>query len=165
MLAAIERTVKPLQRVHVVGFSTVPRAIAVYTGSCAWFLLLIVSQVVALATDNLAHDEIAYGALIGSTTLAFVLQTADVLSFHQRFWPLAALNWAAQLGGIGLAAALVGRALTEQEAPRVLACIGMLYAQCLFTASQFAVTLAYLHRASDQASALPAVPCIRRRRV
>ena len=86
------------------------------------------------------------------------LQTIDVLTFNQSFWPLVSLNWTTQLASIGLAGAALGRALTEDDALRVYCCIGLLYAQCLFTASQFSVTLSTLWRhASTESSVFPTI--------
>ena len=149
----IDDAYRDLRRVGVFGFGSRPAALLTYAGSTAWFLVLVGAQGVALATDNLAHDEVLYGATIASTTLSFVLQTVDVLTYRQAFWPLTSMNWCTQLGGIGLAAAGVGRALEHPEQGRVVVCVLLLYAQCLFTASQFAVTLDYLHRAATDAYA------------
>ena len=148
---------QPHARVGMIGFTSITQAVLVYAGSFLWYLVLVGSQGVALATDNLPYDEWLYGTLIASNTLTFVLQTVDALTARQTMWPLIALIWTTQFGSIGLASAAVGRALTADAASRVVVCILMLYAQCLFTASQMSVTVAYLMRRAvgDDASHPP----------
>ena len=154
MTSRIERAFEVQKRHGVVGFATTAQAVLVYLGSFTWFSLLIACNAVVLATDNLSHDEVLYGFLIGSNAFTFLVQTVDVLTYNQGWWPLVSLNWTSQLASIGLASAALGRALQESQISRVYMCVGLLYAQCLFTASQFAVTLSTLWR---HASTRPAV--------
>lgn len=144
------------QHFRVPGFATLMQAILIYIGSFTWFAVLVTSNALMLARDgDLQHGRLLYGFLLGSNVLTFTVQTVDVLTYNQTLWHLVALNWTSQLGGIGLAAAALGRALTTPDTERVLLCVGLLYAQCLFTASQFAVTLSTLWRAVEAFVARP----------
>ena len=89
--------------------------------------------------------------------VALLFQTLDVLLTRFRWWPLTSILWTAQLGALGVASSLVQ---TDEWMPLL-----RLLGQCLFTASQFAVTLELLHRGAFAPVTLPtrAVACGRPR--
>lgn len=151
-MEAVRRAIQPLAAAEVVGFDTPARALFVYFGSFLWVAAIVSVNALAIGMDDVSHRAVIHGSLIAGNVAVFLVQTADVLTFNQTFWPLLSLNWCLQLADIGLAAAVVARALTLPSTMRVLAGIGLLLAQCLFTASQFSVTLSYLWRHSLQTS-------------
>lgn len=148
MRSMVQDIITPLANAGVVGFETPCRALVVYFGSFLWYAAIVGANVVAIATDDVRHTNLVHGSLIVLNTSVFVLQTTDVLTSNHTFWPLLSLNWCLQLTNVGLAAAVVGRSLTLDSTTRVVALTGLLLAQCLFTASQFSVTLSYLWRRS-----------------
>ena len=123
----------------------------IFVGKCwiLWFSVLLCIYSVSFATNDLKHDRILFGTLLASNVITFVAQTVEV--FTPTLWPVTSLNWTSQLLSIGLASASVGRALTQYEEMGVIGCIAILSAQSLFTASQFAVTIAYLRQKAMEA--------------
>ena len=137
---------------HVTGFRAASHAYAIYVGSFLWAAALVAVDVALLASRDWPRLDSLLGTLIGVNVLGFVLQTIDVLGLHMRFWPLLALYWTCQLSAIALSTAALGYALAmdvpeDQIAPRHALIFTRVVAQCLWTASQFSVTLEYLHRA------------------
>lgn len=141
---------QPLKDAAVVGFSSLASALVIYTGSFLWMLLLLGADAWSLSTGDFGHRTIL-SVLLGLNAFAFVLQTWDVLFLHFHLWMVTALNWMAQLSAIGLASSLLGRAEGNME---VSYGVLRVVAQCLFTGSQFGVTLEYLWRRS---AAMPVI--------
>ena len=134
---------KALKDAGVVGFHTYPDI--PYVGSTLWILLLVSFEVAAFASDDWNEARPLIGAAIGCNIVAYKFQTIDYIYFHFEFWPVTALNWVAQLSAIGIASAAVAFAFKDRDRMLWVALLH-LFAQTLFTASQFAVTLEFFKR-------------------
>ena len=145
-MALLAHAARPLLDAHVTGFVSVSAAIGIYMGSLLWFLALVGLDVYSLV-DTASNDTL-YSMLIAGNSVMFILQTANVLYGHFRFWPLVSLYYTLQLWALGLRAVVLS---TKLGAPWPHAL--MLLAQALFTASQLSVTLEYLYRRSEACSA------------
>jgi hypothetical protein len=140
-----------LQEARVTFFESTPMAYLVYAGSCTWVAVLVAFDATLLVSGDWPRLDSLLPTLIGVNALALGVQTIDVLFFHMQLWPLVALLWTCQLYALLLAASALGYALARDtpsdEVPTRHAILFLRgAAQCVFTASQFAVTLEYLHR-------------------
>lgn len=145
-MTLLAHAARPLLNAHVTGFVSVNAAIGIYTGSLLWFLALVGLDVYSLVGTS--SNDTLYSMLIAGNSVMFILQTANVLYGHFRFWPLVSLYYTLQLWALGLRAVVLS---TKLGAPWPHAL--MLLAQGLFTASQLSVTLEYLYRRSEACSA------------
>lgn len=140
---------KHLQDSGVFGFSRKQYAYMIYFGSFTWFAILVAADVIALNTDiwDMNNVSLIFYSLIILNSINFILQTVNVIAFQFKFWPLTSLEWTCQLTLVGIASSLIH----PSSSPEVV-WYGMIrtLAQSLFTASQFAVTLEYLHRKSSR---------------
>lgn len=140
---------KHLQESGVFGFSRRQYAYLIYLGSFTWFAILVASDVIALNTDfwivqsYIDNVSMVFYSLIVLNSINFILQTTNVVAFQFKFWPLTSLEWTCQLALVGIASSLIN--ISSSPETMWYALIRTL-AQSLFTASQFAVTLEYLHR-------------------
>lgn len=130
----------PLVEASVTGFTSTMAAVVIYLGSTLWFILLLAFDARELAMDASSDIHIM---TMSANVILFLLQTINVLRFMFRFWPVVALYYTAQFWVLGLRAALVAL-----HPGRLVLYSLTLLAQCLFTSSQMAVTLEYLHRRS-----------------
>ena len=140
---------KHLQESGVFGFSRSHYAYLIYFGSFTWFAILVASDVIALNTDiwDINNVSLIFYSLIILNSINFILQTVNVIAFQFKFWPLTSLEWTCQLALVGIASSLINISYSPET---VWYALIRTLAQSLFTASQFAVTLEYLHRKSSR---------------
>ena len=160
--AIVSKASKPLRDAGVTGFSTSGMSALIYFGSFLWFSVLIAADVYALTVWDVMGDvlEPTIVATISLNGIMFLLQTLNLVYYQFKLWAIVSLYWTCQLTVIGITSAWVGYALVYPEVhflsegdedsvrqSRVAVLVLRLFAQCLFTSSQFSVTLEYLHRA------------------
>lgn len=143
---------KHLRETKVTGFSTVSMSALIYLGSFLWFAAMTGVDAVVLAMVKDAIIMSGLATLIILNVSMFTLQTINVLCCIFEFWPLTSLYWTCQLTAIGLISGSVGYAFSnEDDKYRImLLSTARLFAQCLFTSSQFAVTLEYIYRSTTK---------------
>lgn len=146
------KAVDALVSTKVTGFTSPMAAKVIYLGSFLWFLLMVAVDTTLLASRDWPRLDSLLGTLIGVNTLGYVLQSVDAVYFHMRAWPIVAGVWVCQLYSIVMVAAALGYALSmdvphDELVMRHVVIFLRAAAQCVYTASQFSVTLEYLHRA------------------
>lgn len=159
MSSLIDKAAKPLRDAKVSGFATTTSSGLVYFGSFAWFLVLIGSDLLGLVSwdPSFPHNTVVptVWTVISLNTVMFGLQAINLIYVQFKWWPLVALFWTCQLVAIGIASSWVARLMILPEYDPSNAgdvetnlALGLfrLFGQCLFTASQFSVTLEHLHR-------------------
>ena len=160
MESLIANASKHLRDTKTTGFSTSTLSVLIYTGSFSWFVFLVAADAYALAAWDVRGDVLVptLATSITLNSLMFLLQTVNTLQYQFKFWAVVSLYWTCQLTCIGIASAWVGYAIVYPEVPdtvdenriaRVWTVLARLLAQCLFTSSQLAVMLEYLHRAVE----------------
>lgn len=152
MTSIITKASKHLKDAKVTGFSTPGMSLLVYAGSFSWFLVLVGFDAFLFAVGS---EDVLRVAIVTSMTLnglMFVVQTVNVLYYNFKLWLLTSLYWTCQLTCIGICGAGVGYTLVPADdgLARLPILLARLLAQCLFTSSQFAVMLEYLHRAIEK---------------
>ena len=155
-----------LQNAHVTGFSSSYTTSIIYGGSLSWLLFLLACELFALLGDVWNNNtDILFISSIAFNITTFVVQTVDFVFLHFSFWPVTAVNWCSHLAAIGTATALVSSSLdvlvigpSEFDLKRNMSVVHLV-SQCLFTASQFAVTLEYFERRLRQLSH-PVLPTV-----
>lgn len=153
MTTLVSKASKHLRESKVTGFSTTGMSALIYLGSFLWFAGMMGVDAVSLVIQE--DDIVIAGitAVMILNVLMFALQTVNILYYVFKFWPITSLYWTCQLTAIGILSGSVGYTLSKEDGDRVMlfsTTLGRLFAQCLFTSSQFAVTLEYLYRSSAQ---------------
>lgn len=138
------RSAQALQKASVTGFRDHPHA--PYVGSTLWILFLVSFESASFASNDWSSARTLAATAIACNVAAYAFQSIDYVHYHFEFWPVTALNWTAQLSAIGVASAAVGHSFVDRDRMLWLALLH-LFAQTLFTASQFAVTLEFFKRA------------------
>lgn len=131
----------------VTGFTSTGMGVAIYVGSTAWFLFLVGLDIGYIYTGE--RTEL-YGMILTGNVLMFTLQTFNVLNLLFKFWGIVSLYYTLQIWTIALRAVILATDM-DNVWPQSL----ILLAQCLFTGSQFSVTLEYLYRVAYQVQARP----------
>lgn len=151
-----------LKRAGVTAFATYP--LLPFVGSFMFSLFLMGFKVALLVMSAWQHygiDIIVSIALALNVSTA-VWQTVDAIYFDFKVWFVTALVWVSQLFAITLSASLVPLSITvaddDARAERLALALTLTASECLYTASQFSVTLEYLHRAALQRQAESAPP-------
>lgn len=149
----MEAATKYILDAKVTLFDGPAAALWIYAGSTLWFLALLAYDVVHVAIHDPNH--LLHSLLLASNVLMFLLQSWNALRLLFTLWPVVSLYYAFQLWAIALRAALVARAA---DVGGLWAASLVLFAQCLFTSSQLAVTLEHLYRVAYRVQDRPAPP-------
>jgi hypothetical protein len=154
MTSIVSKASKHLRDTKVSGFSTPGMSALIYFGSFLWFAAMTGVDVVSLIMQEDDIVMAGFATLIVINVSMFVLQTVNILCYVFKFWPVTSLYWTCQLTAIGLLSGSVGYAFSSDENEDRITVLSVtlarLFAQCLFTSSQFAVTLEYLYRSSEK---------------
>jgi len=121
----------------------------IYFGSFLWICVLIGFKVTILmdTTWSNAHGTQSIASFaIGLNAWTFFWQTIDVVYFDFSNWIIIALHWVSQLSSIAFASVLLSSAGLVGNEKRLAVGILLVLGEALFLASQFSVTLEYLHK-------------------
>lgn len=157
-----------LQNAKVTGFKSNLHTSMIYGGSVLWIVFLLsVESVFLVSTMWSEHLDTILIASIVLNSIVLLAQTVDYMYYHFLYWPVTAVNWAAQLAALGTASAFLSVSAIildgDTDLRRIIG-VSHLVAQALFTASQFSVTLEYFERRLGQLTPPPVVPTVPKRR-
>lgn len=147
------KSVERLRKANVTGFQKI--GILPFIGSFLWACLLVGIKIFILFSDMWNFqgiDYIIYVAL-GLNISTFIWQSIDALYTDFKLWFVTALNWMSQLSSIAISGSLIPLSLSVSENnkdTRLFISILLLIGECLYTASQFSVTLEYIHRSLEK---------------
>ena len=155
MSSAVDR----LQNMKITGYALLPPNI-IYFGSFLWMMILIGLKLTLLNLDSsksIANITPILWTCIGLNIWTFVWQTIDVLYFDFSNWIIIAMHWVSQLSTISIAGTILSLCAAVSDSLLLVLGLLLVVSEALFTASQFSVTLEYLHKAS----ANPTLPIIK----
>ena len=147
------KSVERLKNAHVTGFQKI--GVLPFLGSFAWACFLVGIKLFILFSDmwdSYGINTIIYVAL-GLNLSTFIWQSIDALLTDFKLWFVTSLNWMSQLASISIVGSLVPLSILISENNRdmrLMISIALTIAECLYTSSQFSVTLEYIHRSLEK---------------
>lgn len=161
------KSIDRMKKLEITGYKLANPSL-IYFGSFLWMSVLIGLKCIILFSD--IWDDVNNISPIVWTALAlniwtFFWQTIDVVYFDFSNWAIISLHWVSQLSNIALSATILSlsAAVSDKNNTRLLLALVLVVGESLFTASQFSVTLEYLHKASQKDSAIQVMPQSRNR--
>lgn len=161
-----------LQTANVTGFNVIS-PVLIYIASLVWLGALAGVKGAMMVMNEwkmIAHLEPLLWTLIGLNAWTAIFQFIDVRMFDFKNWFIISMHWVSQLASISLTAGLVPLSISvggDHNLMRLYIALPLVVAEAMYTASQFSVTLEYIHRSvhmnatsiklSEQANELPIV--------